>query len=55
MLDVDGLFRVDDDQPNSLTDSEIMQQQMRDFTRLLAKCKTKSKKDGQSYLVSVAI
>ena len=37
MLDVDGLFRKDDGQPNELTDTQIMQQQMKEFNRLLAK------------------
>ena len=37
MLDVDGLFREDDDQPDRRTDTEIMQQQMLQFARLLAK------------------
>ena len=37
MLDVDGLFRKDDDQPNELTDAQIMQQRMNEFNRLLAK------------------
>ena len=36
MLDVDGLFRKDDEQPNELTDAQIMQQQMKEFSRLLA-------------------
>ena len=37
MLDVDGLFRKDDEQPNRLTDAQIMQQQMKEFSRLLPK------------------
>ena len=37
LLDVDGLFREDDEQPNRLTDTKVMQQQMREFNRLLAK------------------
>ena len=37
MLDVDGLFRVDDDQSDRRTDTEIMQQQMLKFARSMAK------------------
>ena len=37
MLDVDWLFRKDDEQPNELTDPQIMQQQMKEINRLLAK------------------
>ena len=37
MLDVDGLFRKNDEQPNELTDAHIMQQQMKEFNRSLAK------------------
>ena len=35
MLDVDGLFRKDDEHPNELTDAQIMQQQMNEFSRLV--------------------
>ena len=41
MLDVDGLFRKDDEQPNELTDAQIMHQQMKEFNRLLAKGQNK--------------
>ena len=37
MLDVDGLFRKDDEQPNELTDGQIIQQQMKEFHGLLVK------------------
>ena len=37
MLDVDGLFRMDDEQPNELTYAQIMQQQTKEFNGLLAK------------------
>ena len=37
MLNVDGLFRKDDEQPNELTNAQNMQQQMKEFNRLLAK------------------
>ena len=37
MLDVDGRFRKDDDQLDKRTDTEIMQQQMLKFARLLEK------------------
>ena len=34
---VDGLFRDDDERPNRLTGHQVMQQHMREFSRLLAK------------------
>ena len=37
LLNADGLFRENDEQPNRLTDAQVMQQQMREFNRLLAK------------------
>ena len=37
MLNVDGLFRKDNEQPNEFIDAQIMQQQMKEFNRLLAK------------------
>ena len=37
MLNVDGLFREDDDQPDRRTDEEIMQQRMLKLALLLAK------------------
>ena len=36
MLDVDGLFRKGDEQTNKLTDAQLVQQQMKEFSRLLA-------------------
>ena len=55
MLDVDGLFRKNDDQPNELTDAQITQQQMKKFNRLLAKGRAKDKKNEQLHLVYVTI
>ena len=37
LLNVSGFFRDDDEQQNRLTDARVMQQQMREFNRLLAK------------------
>ena len=39
LLDIEGLFHEDDEQPNMLTDAQVVQQQMREFNRLLAKGK----------------
>ena len=52
MMDVDGLFGKDDEQPNNLTEAQIMQQQMREFNRLLAN--GQNEKKGKR-LVTVAI
>ena len=35
-MDADGLFREDDEQSNRLTDAQVMQQQIREFNRLVA-------------------
>ena len=37
LLDADGLFHEDGEQSNRLTDAQVMQQQMREFNRLIAK------------------
>ena len=52
MLDIDGLFRKGDEQPNELTDAQIMQQQMKEFNRLLAKGQSErqEKRSATSYV-----
>ena len=55
MLDVDGLFYKDDEQPNELTDAQIMQQQMKEFNRLLVKGQNERQENDQLHLVYVAI
>ena len=56
LMDADGLFREDDEQSNRLIDAQVMQQQIREFNRLLVKGqRTKDNINGQLHLVSVAI
>ena len=55
VLNVDGLLRKYDEQPNRLTDAQIIQQQMREFTRLLVNGQNEKQENGQLHLVSAAI
>ena len=52
LLDVNGLYRKDDEQLDKLTDTQIMQQHMKEFNRLLAKglYERQEKRSATSYL-----
>ena len=55
MLDVNELFREDDELPSRLAEAQIMQQQVIEFNRQLAKGQSGSKISGQLHIVSVAV